>query len=196
MADFPLHPNTWERMTRAVQRVKERLLTTCHALEVAGVEHAVIGGNAVAAWVATADEGATRNTQEVNLLVRRDDFPTVVRLMDAAGFDHVPSNRHGSFVDRPDGKLRSGVFFTFAGEFVRPDDPLPTAQLSERVRGAKFWLIALEPLVRMKLTAWRSKDMVHIRDLIGVGLIDDTWPDRFPPVLADRLREILADPDG
>lgn len=35
-----------------------------------------------------------------------------------------------------------------------------------------------------------------VRPTIGVGLIDATWPDRFPDVLADRLREILADPDG
>jgi hypothetical protein len=196
MADMPSRPDTWDRMFRAVQRVEERLLTTCAALEAGGVEHAVIGGNAVAAWVATADEGATRNTPEVNLLVRRSDFPAVVRVMEATGFDHVPSDRHGSFVDRPDGSLRSGVHFTFAGEFVRPDDPLPAAELTERIRGTKFWLISLEPLVRMKLTTHRLKDRVHIRDLIGVGLIDDTWPDRFPPALAERLREILADPDG
>lgn len=189
-------PGSLERMVRAVQRVEERLLTTCRILEEAGVEYAVIGGNAVAAWVATADEGATRNTPEVNLLVRREDFPRVIQIMTAAGFDHKPPDRHGSFVDRPDGSLRSGVHFTFAGERVRPDDVLPSAELTERIRGAKFWLIALEPLVRIKLTAHRLKDQVHIRDLIGVGLIDATWPDRFPPELADRLREILADPDG
>ncbi len=196
MAEMPTRPDTWERMFRAVQRVEERLLGTCAALDTAGVEYAVIGGNAVAAWVATVDEGATRNTPEVNLLVRREDFPAVVQLMDAVGFDHVPAEPLGAFVDRPDGKLRSGVFFTFAGEFVRSGDVLQSAELGERVRGPKFWLIALEPLVRMKLTTWRMKDRVHIRDLLGVGLIDDTWPDRFPPVLAERLREILADPDG
>jgi hypothetical protein len=196
MVPFAMRPDTWGRMVRAVERVEERLLGTCATLETAGIEYAVIGGNAVAAWVATVDEGATRNTPEVNLLVRREDFPAVVQLMTAVGFDHSPSDRHGSFVDRPDGSLRSGVHFTFAGEFVRPDDPRPSAELTERMRGPKFWLISLEPLVRMKLTAWRMKDRVHIRDLIGVGLIDDTWPDRFPPVLADRLREILADPDG
>lgn len=196
MSAITLRPDTLERMVRAVEAVEERLLRSCRALEAGGVPYAVIGGNAVAAWVATADEGATRNTPEVNLLVRREDFPRVVPLMTASGFQHVASEPLGAFVDRPDGKMRSGVFFTFAGEFVRPDDVLPAAELTERIHGPKFWLIALEPLVRMKLTAWRMKDRVHISDLIGVGLIDDTWPDRFPPVLAKRLREILADPDG
>lgn len=194
--DSPHQAGSLERMVRAVQRVEERLLTTCGVLDSTGIEYAVVGGNAVAAWVATVDEGAARNTPEVNLLVRRDDFPAVVRLMTAAGFDHLPSDRRGSFVDRPAGTLRSGVHFTFAGERVRTDDVLPAANLSERVRGPRFWLIALEPLVRTKLTAHRLKDRVHIRDLIGVGLIDDTWPSRYPPQLAERLLAILADPDG
>jgi hypothetical protein len=29
-----------------------------------------------------------------------------------------------------------------------------------------------------------------------LGLIDDTWPAKYPEPLAERLREILADPDG
>ena len=30
----------------------------------------------------------------------------------------------------------------------------------------------------------------------GVGLIDATWPARFPPPLGDRLQELLDDPNG
>lgn len=56
--------------------------------------------------------------------------------------------------------------------------------------------LALEPLVRMKLTSFRDKDRMHLRDLISVNLIDTSWCDRLPPILADRLRELLADPDG
>jgi hypothetical protein len=50
----------------------------------------------------------------------------------------------------------------------------------------------------MKLSAWRIIDRVHLRDLIGVGQLDETWPARFefPEVLAERLRQILANPDG
>ena len=32
--------------------------------------------------------------------------------------------------------------------------------------------------------------------MISVGLIDDSWPDRFGPELATRLNELLNDPDG
>jgi len=48
----------------------------------------------------------------------------------------------------------------------------------------------------MKLVAFRLKDQVHLQDMTRLGLIDATWPERFPDVLAERLRQILANPDG
>ncbi|MGL6096934.1 MAG: hypothetical protein ACRC7O_14205 [Fimbriiglobus sp.] len=46
------------------------------------------------------------------------------------------------------------------------------------------------------MIAFRWIDQVHLQDMLRVGLIDAAWPDRFIPILADRLREILADPEG
>ena len=51
-----------DRMERAVAKVRERLLRATSALNQAGLPYAVVGGNAVASWVATIDEGAVRNT--------------------------------------------------------------------------------------------------------------------------------------
>ena len=42
----------------------------------------------------------------------------------------------------------------------------------------------------MKLTSFRDKDRTHLRDLIDVGLLDATWPARFPPELAARLQGV------
>src|SRR5262245_12690017 len=50
-----------ERMVRAVEKVRERLRRAAGALEAANIPYAVIGGNAVAAWVARVDESAVRN---------------------------------------------------------------------------------------------------------------------------------------
>jgi hypothetical protein len=61
--------------------------------------------------------------------------------------------------------------------------------------GATFRAISLNALVRMKLTSHRLKDQVHIQDMIDVGLIDDAWPQRLPPELAERLRQLLANPE-
>ena len=47
-----------ERMVLAVENVRERLRRSTAALEAAGIPYAVVGGNAVAAWVSTVDPGA------------------------------------------------------------------------------------------------------------------------------------------
>src|SRR5437868_13250274 len=75
-----------DRMERAVAKVRERLLRATAALNQAGVPYAVVGGNAVASWVATVDEGAVRNTRDVDLLVRRSDFPAISAALERAGF--------------------------------------------------------------------------------------------------------------
>lgn len=45
----------WKRMNRAVERVQERLEKTVTTLEAAKIPYAIIGGNAVRAWVAQAN---------------------------------------------------------------------------------------------------------------------------------------------
>ena len=76
------------------------------------------------------------------------------------------------------------------------DQPSLRTILDESERAAEFQVASLEALVRMKLIANRRKDQVHLLDLIGVGLLDATWPARFPPPLGDRLQELLDDPNG
>ena len=112
-----------DRMQRAVEKVRDRLLRSTAALEAAGVPYAVIGGNAVMAWVEQADEAAVRFTQDVDLVLRRDDL--------------------------------------------------------ERAKAANH-----------------DKDRMHMRDMLGVGLIDATWPARYPPELAARLQHLIDTPDG
>src|SRR5438105_2499786 len=99
----PIHPSqdTWsrwtaqtvgmneeilDRMERAVAKVRERLLRATAALNQAGVPYAVVGGNAVASWVATVDEGAVRNTRNIDLLVLRSDLPVITAALEQAGF--------------------------------------------------------------------------------------------------------------
>jgi hypothetical protein len=48
----------------------------------------------------------------------------------------------------------------------------------------------------MKLLSNRDKDRTHLRDLIGVGLVDRSWLAKLPLVLAERLRGILDTPDA
>jgi hypothetical protein len=185
-----------DRMVRAVQDVRDRLLRATAALDAAGVPYAVIDGNAVAVWVARVDKAAVRNTQDVDILLRRPNLPAARASLEAVGFVYRHSAGVDMFLDGAEAKARDAVHVFFTGEKVRKEYPEPTPDIEPNDLAPPFRVLALESLVRMKLTSNRDKDRTHIRDLIGVGLVDDTWPDRLPPELADRLRTILANPDG
>src|SRR5438876_9794186 len=97
---------SWERMIRAVEKVRDRLRRTVAALERAGVPYALAGGNAVAAWVSRVDEAAVRNTQDVDILLRRSDLPAAIAAMTEAGFIHRHTASLEMFLDGPTGRAR------------------------------------------------------------------------------------------
>jgi hypothetical protein len=184
-----------ERMVRAVEKVRTRLLRAATALEQAKVPYAVVGGNAVAAWVALVDESAVRNTQDVDILLRRGDLETAKNALAAAGFVYRHVKGVDMFLDGPEAKARDAVYVVFSGERVRPEYLLPVPDVTDAEQTPEFRLLNLEPLVRMKLTSFRRRDQVHVLDLTEVGLVDESWPNRFPPELSERLQELLDSPD-
>ncbi len=113
-----LQPVTWERMIRAVEKVHERLLRATGALEQAGIPYAVVGGNAVAAWVSRVDESAVRNTADVDVLVNRSDLPAVTTALEQAGFRYRHRAGIHMFLDGPHAKARDAVRIYIAGEMV------------------------------------------------------------------------------
>lgn len=186
----------WQRMERAVQKVQERLERTAATLEQAGVPYAIIGGNAVRAWVAQADEAAVRTTRDVDILLRRSDWPRAVAAMERAGFVYRHVKSIDMFLDGPGAKARDAVHVLFAGEKVRPDDPVPAPDVSEAEDIQNHRTLRLDALVRMKLTAFRRKDQMHLLDMIDVELIDESWCARLPNELAARLKELIDNPNG
>ncbi len=185
-----------DRMERAVAKVRERLLRATTALNRAGVPYAVVRGNAVASWVATVDEGAVRNTRDIDLLVRRSDLPAITTALEQAGFVADELLDVVMFRDGAEGKPSEAVHLLFAGEKVRPDHPLPAPEIQTVEDPANFHVIALESLVSMKLMSNRDKDRTHLRDMIGVRLIDASWLTNLPLELAGRLKQILDTPDA
>ena len=185
-----------DRMERAVEKVRDRLLRSTAALESAGLPYAVIGGNAVMAWVEQADESAVRFTQDVDLVLRREDLDRAREALGRAGFVHRRSAGIDMFLDGPGAKARDAVHVIFSGEKVRPEYVAAVPDVAESVSFKSYRVLALEAVVRMKLTSYRDKDKMHVRDMIGVGLVDATWPARYPPELAARLQHLLDTPDG
>ncbi len=185
-----------DRMEAAVEQVRQRMVRASQCLQAAGIPHAIVGGNAVAAWVATIDPSAARNTQDVDILARKQDRPGIVAALSAAGFVHRQVLGVDVFLDGPDALPSQAVHVVWAGQKVREHyvEPAPDTSCCLSINGLQ--VLDLEWLVRMKLTSFRDKDRMHIRDLIGVGLVASDWRERLPPVLAERLCQLLADPDG
>jgi len=84
----------------------------------------------------------------------------------------------------------------FAGKKVRDEYPEPVPDIDEYELIADARTLPLERLVRMKLTSFRDRDRVHIRDMISIGIIDESWLERLSPALRVRLEQLLNDPDG
>jgi hypothetical protein len=177
-----------DRMVQAVERVRQLLVRSTAALEAARVPYAVIGGNAVAVWVARVDEAAVRNTRDVDILLHVCDVPRAKAALASAGIDLC--------LEAPGLKDRGSVHMLYANEKARADYLLPTPDVADSEPGPAYRILKLEALVRMKLNSFRIIDRVHLRDMLEVGLIDASWLARLPPPLASRLQELIDTPEG
>jgi hypothetical protein len=186
----------WERIERAVEKVKDRLRRVTRALNAGAIPYAVVGGNAVQHWVSQVDESVVRNTQDVDIILNESDLDRAIKVLENEGFLYRRSAGVTMFLDGPDAKARDAVHVLFAGKKVRADYPASVPEIDQFVLMADARTLPLDRLVGMKLTSNRDKDRVHIRDMISIGLIDNTWLERFSPELRIRLKELLEDPDG
>lgn len=189
-------PFVFERMFSAVEKVRERLDRTCSALDRSDIPYAIIGGHAVAAWVATKDDGAVRNTRDVDVLIREEDLTRTTATMNAVGFHRHQVMDVTMFLDGPDGKPSQGIHVLFAGKKVKESYATSTPDVTQSMSIGGKQIIHLTKLVEMKLNSYRRKDQTHLIDMIQVGLIDDSWPAMFVPSLGERLQILLDDPDG
>ena len=190
-------------MSEGVEKVKARLRRATGLLEAAGLPYAVIGGNAVAAWVSRVDDSVVRNTRDVDILVRRSDMDAIIAAMAGGAFIHRSASILGGkgriemFLDGPGAKARDGVHLIFSGEKVNPESLEPSPDVTDiDASHGDFHLIGLEALITMKLTSYRDKDRVHLRDMMEIGMLDESWLPRVPVSLRDRLQTLLDDPDG
>jgi len=182
-------------MNRAVEKIQKRLERTVATLASADIPFAVIGGLAVRAWVAQADEAAVRTTRDVDIMINRLDLPRVIVAMENAGFVYRVGKGIPMFMDGPDTKARDAVHILFANEKVRQSDFIPTPGLHETEAIDSIRTLNLEALVRMKLNVFRDKDKMHLRDMLDVELIDATWLTRLPQVLSERLKQLIDNPE-
>src|SRR3954447_6601129 len=115
----------------ALDEVTDRLQRITRALDEAGLPFALVGGQAVALWVATKDPAAVRTTKDVDLLLRRQDLPAAPAAAAPARLDYCEVVGVGMFLERADPNPRKAVHLIWAGEKVRPEHPLPAPGVEE-----------------------------------------------------------------
>jgi hypothetical protein len=184
----------WESYRMALDAITDRLERITAALQQAGVDYALVGGQAVALWVSTKDPDAVRTTKDVDILLRRADVPKARAAAAAADFDYFEVLGVGMFFERADPNPRKGVHLLWAGEKVRPEHPLPSPTVEEHLLLAPGkQVVSLAGLVLMKTMSNRDQDRVHLRDMIDVGLIERDMLRTLPPELAARLDALLTE---
>jgi hypothetical protein len=158
----------------------------------AGLEYRVVGGVATYLYVEEVEPDAGRLTKDVDIAVRRADLKKIAEAAGSFGLRH----RHVAGVDmlvRPDQpSARRAIHFVFAGEKVRPEDPEPIPELGTARRIGELRLIPLASLIHMKLTSYRLKDQMHLKDLDEAGLITADVEAGLSPILAERLAQVRA----
>lgn len=118
-------------MEEGNEKVRRRLLRAAEALRAAGLTYAVVGGNAVAAWVSRVDEAAVRNTRDVDILVRREDFARIRDTLEGAGFVYRRLSGLGRpgmmdvFLESGSAKVRDALHLLWAAEKITPESPEP-----------------------------------------------------------------------
>lgn len=160
-------------------------------LTAAAVPHEVIGGLAVLIHVEEADPTHSMLTRDVDILIARSDLRRVIAAAESQGFRF----RHAAGVDMLllGAKSACPVHLLFSGEKVKPSQLTPNPPLAperKMVRGQQVWVIRLLDLVRMKLSANRDKDRVHIRSLDAAGLITPEIERGLPEPLRSRLQKV------
>jgi|SRR5580658_5127920 hypothetical protein len=189
---------TLERYEEALETISQRVRRAAAALEKHQVPYAVIGGNAVAAWVSRVDPEAVRGTRDVDITIRRSDLDRATEAMAEAGFKFRQVLGIAMFVDAVKPTVRGGVHLVFAAEKVRPEDAHATPELPKDPPRSldDVAIIPLDSLVRMKLTSFRDKDRTHLRDMLELDMITPEIEQTLPPDLMSRLQVLKDTPNG
>jgi len=162
------------------------------ALSQAGIEYRIVGGLAVYLHVNTIDPLAARLTRDIDAAIRRTDIQKIAQLVKPFGLEFRHAAGVDMLVDARVPKARSAVHFIFVSEKVRPEylEPVPDFSQASNIDGLAVAPVA--DLLKMKLTSFRDKDRVHIRDMDSVGLITPEIEAGLPEILRQRLAEVRA----
>jgi hypothetical protein len=186
--------DVWKRYQMALDAIAQRMQRITSALQQEEVPFAIVGGQAVILWVSTVDPEAVRTTKDVDILVDRSNLPQVRKAGIAAGLEYHEVLGVGMLLERTDPNPKKGVHLLWANEKVRADNLLPAPATDQvQILPPGLPVVDLVSLVKMKLQANRDHDRTHLRDMIGIDLIERSILQQLPPQLSAVLEPLFAD---
>ena len=176
---------------RHVEQLLDVVKRLAEALSGAGIDYRIVGGVAVFLHVRERDPLAARMTRDIDVAIHRRDLGAIAEVAPAYGSEYRHAAGVDMLVDRLAPETRSAVHFVFAGEKERPEYAEPVPPFSEAVRSAEGLLLApVADLVRMKVTSFRLRDQVHLKDMDTIGLITPEIEASLPELLLAGLHHL------
>ncbi len=171
------------------------MLRVARMLEDAQIEYEIIGGMAIIIHIEPVNPELTTLTRDVDMLVHRGDLVRIAEVASIHGFRYRHARGLDMLMYGETDNPREAVHLMFAGERVKPDQPVPNPPIDPERRdflGQEVNVASVEAMVMMKLNANRSKDEVHLQSLDDAGLLDPAFVRMMPGMLRDRLVYILG----
>jgi hypothetical protein len=145
------------------------------ALASEDIPHELIGGLAVLIHVEETNPEHSTLTRDVDLMVRRADLERIKDVAARNGFRHTAGLDMLLYGETD--SARNAVHLLFSGEKVRPNQATPNPPIQpvrKVIHAGEVLVMPVADLVRMKLSAYRDKDRVHIRSMDAAGLINNS----------------------
>ncbi len=158
-----------------------------------GLPWELVGGLAVLIHVEEVNPELSSLTRDVDLMVRRGDLEAIKTAAARHGFRFPHARGVDMLMYGVTDSAKNAVHLIFSGEFVSPAQASPNPPIEpvrKRIHGSEVMVIPVGDLVRVKLSAYRLKDQVHIKTLDAAGLITPAIESGLPAELSDRLRHL------
>jgi signal recognition particle subunit SEC65 len=171
----------------------ERIKRLHAALDSAGIEYRVVGGLAVFFQVSMRKPGRGRSTEDVDIAIDRKELSRIADAAEKFGFRYRHVAGVDMLVDAETPRASTAVQLVFINEKVRPEYLEAVPGFSQPTRTAEGILLApVADLVKMKLTSFRMKDQLHLKDLDSARLITPEIEASLPEILRARLAAVRA----
>jgi hypothetical protein len=169
-----------------MERLFERLKRLHAVFNSAGIEYRVVGGMAVFFQVSLRRPGRGRSTEDVDIAVDRKALERIAEAAGKLGFQYRHVAGVDMLVDADKPRASTAIHMVFINEKVRLE--FSEATLTEE----GILLVPVGDLVKMKLTSFRMKDQLHLKDLDSARLITPEIEAALSDALRGRLAEVRA----